>query len=151
VLTARAYREFSLRYMERVLRGLEQRGIRVPRIVFTKGGGQWLADIVAIGAEGVGLDWTADLAEARERFAARVALQGNFDPIALLAPAEAVVAEAKRVVAAAGTAPGYVFNLGHGIVPATPPENVAALVETVHAESRRMLDATVAVGAATSG
>ena len=70
------------------------------------------------------------------RVGARVALQGNLDPLVLLADAAVVAREAAAVVRAAGPAPGHIFNLGHGIVPATPPENVAALVETVHRESR---------------
>ena len=65
-----------------------------------------------------------------------VALQGNLDPLVLLADASVVAREAAAVVRAAGPAPGHIFNLGHGIVPATPPENVAALVEAVHRESR---------------
>ncbi len=137
VLSSAAYRSFSLQYLAVVLRSLESRGVAVPRIVFTKGGGQWLGDIVDLGAEGVGLDWTVDLALARRQFGDRVALQGNMDPIALLASAEAVAREARAIVRAAGPEPGFVFNLGHGIVPATPPENVGVLVETVHAESRR--------------
>jgi uroporphyrinogen decarboxylase len=135
-LTAAAYREFSLAYLDAVLRGLERRAVGVPRIVFTKGGGQWLEDIVEIGAEAVGLDWTVDLAAARLRFGREVALQGNLDPVALLASEKAVIAETARVLREAGPAPGYIFNLGHGIVPATPPENVKALVETVHGHPR---------------
>jgi len=137
ILSAGAYRSFSLRYLSTVLRSLEERGVRVPRIVFTKGGGQWLPDIVDLGAEGVGLDWTVDLALARRQFGDRVAIQGNMDPLALLASPEAVAREARAILRAAGPEPGFVFNLGHGIVPATPPENVGVLVEVVHAQSRQ--------------
>jgi uroporphyrinogen decarboxylase len=105
--------------------------------VFTKGGGQWLDDIAACGAAGVGLDWTVDLADARRRVGAKVALQGNLDPLVLLTDPETVARAAATVVAAAGPAPGHIFNLGHGIVPATPPENVAVLVESVHRASRK--------------
>jgi uroporphyrinogen decarboxylase len=109
----------------------------VPTIVFTKGGGQWLDDIAAIGASCVGLDWTVDIADARRRVGSRVALQGNLDPLVLLTNEDVVRHEAAAIVRAAGAAPGHIFNLGHGIVPATPPENVAALVEAVHSESRQ--------------
>ena len=78
---------------------------------------------------------TTDSPSRLGRVGARVALQGNLDPQVLLADAETVRREAVAVVRAAGSAPGHVFNLGHGIVPATPPENVAALVDAVHAES----------------
>jgi uroporphyrinogen decarboxylase len=139
LLTAAAYRRFSLATMTAVLRGLAPGadGARVPTIVFTKGGGSWLPEIAACGADGVGLDWTVDLANARATVGDRVALQGNLDPLVLTTDPATVAREAEAVVRAAGPAPGHIFNLGHGIVPKTPPENVAALVETVHRVSRR--------------
>jgi len=133
LLTAEAYRRFSLAPMQAII---EQLPPQVPTIVFTRGGGGWLADIAQCGASCVGLDWTVDMALARDTFGARVALQGNLDPLVLLTDAHTVAREAAAIVRAAGAAPGHVFNLGHGIVPATPPENVAALVEAVHATSR---------------
>ena len=139
LLPAAAYRTFSLDPMRAVLAELKPApdGRPVPTIVFTKGGGQWLDDLAATGASCVGLDWTVDIADARQRVGSRVALQGNLDPLVLLTTADVVRREAAAIVRAAGPAPGHIFNLGHGIVPATPPENVAALVEAVHSESRR--------------
>ena len=138
LLSAEAYRRFSLASMRSVLAALKPGpdGRRVPTIVFTKGGGAWLDDLAACGAAAVGLDWTVDLAEARRRVGARVALQGNLDPLVLLTDPETVRREAAAVVRAAGPAPGHIFNLGHGIVPATPPDHVAVLVDAVHSESR---------------
>jgi len=138
LLSTAAYRTFSLATMRAVLAALHsgQDGHPVPTIVFTKGGGQWLDDIAGCGASAVGLDWTVDLADARRRVGSRVALQGNLDPLVLLTDPDTVAREATAIVRAAGPAPGHVFNLGHGIVPATPPDNVAVLVETVHRESR---------------
>jgi uroporphyrinogen decarboxylase len=138
LLSTAAYRQFSLASMRAVLAALRPApdGRRVPTIVFTKGGSQWLDDIVQCGASAVGLDWTADLAEARRAHGARVALQGNLDPMVLLTDPETVRREAIAVVRAAGPAPGHIFNLGHGILQTTPPENVAALVDAVHTESR---------------
>ena len=92
-----------------------------------------MPDLVALGASCVGLDWTVDLSAARAAHGARVALQGNLDPVALLTDPATVVRAANETVRAAGPAPGYVFNLGHGILPTTPPGHVAALVEAVHA------------------
>ncbi len=137
-LSAAAYREFSLAYMERIVAGLkrERDGQRVPVVVFTKGGGLWLESMAAIGADALGLDWTVDIGEARRRVGDRVALQGNLDPSVLFAGPEAVRREARKVLDAYGTGTGHVFNLGHGISRFTPPENVAVLVDTVHAESR---------------
>jgi uroporphyrinogen decarboxylase len=137
LLSTAAYRSYSLASMRSVLASLAPapNGKPVPTIVFTKGGGQWLDDLANCGASCVGVDWTVDLAAARERVGARVALQGNLDPLVLLTDPAVVRREAAAVVRAAGPAPGHIFNLGHGIVPATPPANVAALVEAVHSES----------------
>ncbi len=137
VLSADAYRLFSLAPMRSVLAALAPAadGKSVPTIVFTKGGGQWLDDIATCGASCVGVDWTTDIAAARRRVGARVALQGNLDPLVLLTEPTVVAREAANIVRAAGPDPGHVFNLGHGILPATPPENVAVLVEAVHRES----------------
>ena len=140
VLAEAAYREFSLRYLERVVAGLirERDGQRVPNIVFTKGGGLWLESIAAIGCDAVGLDWTMDIGRARALVGDKVALQGNLDPSILFAPPEAIAAEAKRVLDAFGPHPGHVFNLGHGISQFTPPEAVSVLVDTVHEHSRKL-------------
>ena len=140
LLTADTYRTCSLASMQEVLRGLDVApdGTRVPTIVFTKGGGQWLDAIARSGASAVGVDWTVDLAAARAQVGARVALQGNLDPLVLLTDVDTVQREARRVVETAGPAPGHVFNLGHGIVPATPPEHVSALVDAVHEASRSL-------------
>ncbi len=142
-LSHRAYREFSLAYLQRIIAGLkkENEGQRVPNIVFTKGGALWAEDIVAIGCDAIGLDWTASLAEIRRRTGDRVALQGNLDPVTLFASPEAVAREARRVLDdfhAGGAGGGHVFNLGHGISQFTPPDNVTVLVDTVHQYSREL-------------
>ncbi len=137
-LSNAAYQEFSLAYMQQVVAGLtrERDGQKVPVIVFTKGGGLWLEKIAAIGCDAVGLDWTVDIGEARARVGKRVALQGNLDPTILLTTPEIVRREAGKVLASYGAGTGHVFNLGHGVSRVTPPENVAALVEAVHEQSR---------------
>ncbi|RCX32940.1 uroporphyrinogen decarboxylase [Thioalbus denitrificans] len=134
VLTPRAYREFSLDYMARIVEGVtrEADGRRVPVILFTKGGGQWLEAIAATGCDGVGLDWTTDLADARARVGDRVALQGNLDPCALYAGPERIRDEVAAVLASYGKGTGHVFNLGHGIHPDVKPDHAAALVQAVH-------------------
>ena len=144
------YQKFSLGYVRRVLQGLrlerEERSadggttrVRVPSIVFTKGGGLWLEDIAASGCDAVGLDWTVNLGQARARVGGRVALQGNLDPMVLMAEPEQVRGEAIKALESYGVPQpghGHVFNLGHGISQFTPPESVTALVEAVHAYSR---------------
>jgi uroporphyrinogen decarboxylase len=133
VLTPSQYEEFSLRYMAQVIDALTRNaeGRRVPNIVFTKGGGAWLANIAAIGCDAIGVDWTTDLATARRAVEGRVALQGNLDPSALFAPPHILRAETLRVLGSYGAGPGHVFNLGHGITPDVDPECVAVLVDTV--------------------
>jgi uroporphyrinogen decarboxylase len=133
VLADGAFQTFSLAYTKRVLDKLKR---SVPAIVFTKGGGPWLEDIAASGADVVGVDWTINLRRARERVQDRVALQGNLDPMVLFGGEAAVRAEARRVLDDFGAGPGHIFNLGHGINQHTPPEAVAALVDEVHRHSR---------------
>ena len=138
-LSAAAYQEFSLAYMQRIVAGLikEKDGERIPSIVFTKGGGLWLESIAGIGCDAIGLDWTIDIGEARRRVGDRVALQGNLDPNVVFASPERIAAEAKKVLDAYGPGEtGHVFNLGHGISQYTPPEHVSALVEAVHGYRR---------------
>jgi len=138
-LSDAAYREFSLAYLQRVIAGLkrEQAGARIPAIVFTKGCGNWLEDIAAIGCDAVGLDWSVDIGRARARVGDRVALQGNLDPAVLFAPAEEVQRETEKILASFGHGSGHVFNLGHGISQFTPPEAVKILVDCVHQSSAR--------------
>jgi uroporphyrinogen decarboxylase len=139
-LSHAAYEEFSLAYMKRVIDGLKKThdGERIPCIVFTKGGGQWIEKIAASGCDAVGLDWTTDIGAARRRVNGKVALQGNMDPLTLFASPEAVAKEATRILDCFGSGnTGHVFNLGHGINQHTPPENVTVLVDTVHAYKRK--------------
>jgi uroporphyrinogen decarboxylase len=137
------YQAFSLHYMKEVIRGLkrEHEGVRIPCIVFTKGGGLWLEDIADSGADAVGLDWTVNLGKARELVGHKVALQGNLDPNVLFAKPEQIRTEVARALSAFGTpgpGSGHVFNLGHGISQFTPPEAVTAMVAAVHEISRQM-------------
>jgi uroporphyrinogen decarboxylase len=133
ILTPAQFEEFSLRYMAEIVGALtrEADGRIVPRIVFTKGGGAWLAKLAAIGCDALGVDWTTDLSTARALVGGKVALQGNLDPAALFAPPETLRAETLRVLNSYGPGAGHVFNLGHGITPDVDPERVGVLVETV--------------------
>jgi uroporphyrinogen decarboxylase len=137
------YQQFSLHYMQEVMRQLkrDKDGVKIPAIVFTKGGGLWLDQIADIGADAVGLDWTVNLTKARALVGDRVALQGNLDPNVLFANPEQIRAEVAKVLNAFGkpaAGSGHVFNLGHGISQFTPPESVAVMVEAVHEISRSM-------------
>ena len=132
-LTAAAYREFSLKYMQRVISRLpaEADGRRVPVIVFTKGGGQWLNAIADCGAQAVGIDWTTDIGVARQLVGDRVALQGSMDPSMLYASPARIREEVASILAGYGHGPGHVFNLGHGITPGVNPDHVTAFVDAV--------------------
>lgn len=132
-LSAAAYKEFSLKYMQRIVARLprEADGRPVPVIVFTKGGGQWLPTIADCGAQAVGIDWTTDIATARKTVGDRVALQGNMDPMMLFASPERIREEVASILAGFGHGSGHVFNLGHGITPGVNPDHVTAFVDAV--------------------
>lgn len=138
-LTPRTYREFSLRYMQKIVEGVqrENAGRRVPVILFTKGGGQWLEAMAETGCTALGVDWTVDIGEARARVGAKVALQGNMDPCVLYAAPDAIRQQVADILAAFGSGSGHVFNLGHGIHQHVDPENVAVLVDAVHTLGRQ--------------
>lgn len=138
VLSARDYLAFSLHYMTEIVAGLarENEGARVPVILFTKNGGQWLEAMADSGADALGIDWTTDLGDARRRVGARVALQGNLEPAALHATPERIRSEVAYILARYGSGAGHVFNLGHGITPDINPDHVAELIDAVHELSR---------------
>jgi uroporphyrinogen decarboxylase len=133
-----AYREFSLRYMQKIVAGLtrEAEGRQVPVIAFTKGGGLWLEAMADIGVDALGLDWTVDLGAARGRVGDKVTLQGNFDPMALFGTPESIEQEVARILAEFGSGNGHVFNLGHGINQHTNPEHAKVLIDAVHQLSK---------------
>lgn len=129
------YREFVKPHTERVLE--EMAGFGIPRIHFGVGTGELLADMAELPLEVVGVDWRVPLDTAVERVGTGLALQGNLDPAVLFADWEIVEAEARRVMdegdrAIAAGATGHIFNLGHGVLPATDPETITRLVSFIH-------------------
>lgn len=134
VLSPRDYREFSLAYMSKIVSGLTRHadGRQVPVTLFTKNGGAWLADMAATGCDALGVDWTTDLATARQLVGDKVALQGNMDPSILYASPARIEAEVATILASYGQGNGHVFNLGHGIHPEVDPEHAGAFIEAVH-------------------
>ncbi|MEA1987627.1 MAG: uroporphyrinogen decarboxylase [Pseudomonadota bacterium] len=133
LLTPRDYKAFSLDYMAKIVDGLikEKDGRKVPCILYTKGGGQWLNQMADAGADCLGIDWTMDMADARAQVGDRVALQGNMDPTVLYASPERVRQEVKSVLESYGKGEGHIFNLGHGIHPGIDPETVDAFINAV--------------------
>jgi uroporphyrinogen decarboxylase len=134
VLTPPHYRDFSLRYLQQIVDGLtrQHENQRVPIILFTKGGGAWLEDLAATGCDALGLDWTVNIGDIRQRVGDRVALQGNLDPCALYAPPSQIRQEVATILADHGPGSGHIFNLGHGIHPQVDPDHVGVLVDAVH-------------------
>ena len=132
-LSAAGYKEFSLKYMQRIISRLptEADGRRVPVIVFTKNGGQWLPVIAECGAQVVGIDWTTNIGSARALVGDRVALQGNMDPSMLFASPQRIRQEVSSILESYGHGTGHVFNLGHGITPGVNPDHVTAFVDAV--------------------
>jgi uroporphyrinogen decarboxylase len=135
-----AYREFSLRYMAQVIDALkaDAHARELPVILFSKGAHAHLAAMADTGCAALGVDWTIDLADARQAVNGKVALQGNLDPAVLRANPDTIRHEVRRVLDSYGKHPGHVFNLGHGVTPEVDPEHVKVLVDEVHAYSRAL-------------
>jgi len=141
VLSDAAYAEFSLFYLQKIVNNIHKtyQNQAIPNIVFSKGGGVWLNQIKQIGANAIGVDWTINLGVAKQIISTnQLALQGNLDP-GLLAVGDkiSIRLEVERILASYteanhGSHSGHVFNLGHGILPMTNPDNVAYLVDLVH-------------------
>lgn len=129
------YARWGARYTRRIVEAVRRPG--VPVIVFAKGTGTYIEQVADTGADVVGVDWTLPLDRARARLGDRVALQGNLDPVRLLGPWPELRAAVDRVLDAAGDGTGHVFNLGHGILPPTPVDNVRRLVDHVREASAR--------------
>ncbi len=141
MLSTENYQAFSLAYMHQIVRALKSDSAThdVPVVLFTKGGGQWLEMLADTGCDGLGLDWTVDIAQAKARVGDRVILQGNMDPVVMNTQSPQVQQEAIKVLEGYGQHNdgdrGHIFNLGHGIQPFANPENMQALVETVQGQS----------------
>lgn len=127
------FRRFSLASMQKIIDGLtrERDGRKVPVILFTKGAGALLADLADTGCDALGVDWTTDLATAREYVGDKVALQGNLDPAVLRESPDAIRQGVAATLASFGAGPGHIFNLGHGITPDIDPDHLGVLIDAV--------------------
>ena len=134
ILTPRDYKEFSLRYMQKIVDGLNRQaeGRKIPVILFTKGGGAWMEDMAATGCDALGVDWTVNIGDIRKRVGDKVALQGNMDPSMLYASPERIRQEVASILESYGPGSGHVFNLGHGIHQHVDPEHAGAFINAVH-------------------
>ncbi len=133
ILSPSDYEKSVLPYTARLISGLDRRD--TPVIHFVKGSGTMLDKVKKAGGDVVGLDWHVNLGACRDVLG-DAAVQGNLDPTVLYAPKEVIEAEVKRIIGENGGRPGHIFNLGHGILPTTPPENAKFMVECVHRLSK---------------
>lgn len=136
------FRRFSMASMQKIIDGLTRThdGRQVPVIVFTKGAGPLLKDLAETGCDALGVDWTTDLATARQYVSDKVALQGNLDPATLRESPDVIRQGVADTLESYGNGPGHVFNLGHGITPDIKPEHLGALIDAVHELSPKYHD-----------
>jgi len=128
------YEEYVLPYSRKVTDGVNK---SVPLIHFATSNSMLLELMKRAGGDVIGVDWRVDIGEAWARVGHDVAIQGNLDPLTLLGPVELIEKNVKKILDKTGGRPGHIFNLGHGILPNTPPDHVAALVDMVHQYSPR--------------
>ncbi|RJR14826.1 MAG: uroporphyrinogen decarboxylase [Nitrospiraceae bacterium] len=135
------FREYALSYVIRVIadlrKWLKAENISVPIIYFVGETAGLLEEISTSGADVYGIDWRINLDDAVKRLGGNAIVQGNLDPLALFLPQNRMEQRVKDILERASSARGHIFNLGHGVVPETPPENVIALVDMVHRLSKR--------------
>jgi len=128
------YERFVLPYTRAAIAGLTP---GTPVIHFSTGTGGFLKSVRAAGGDVIGVDWRINLDAAWDDLGSDVGIQGNLDPAALLAPPKEIRRRVAEILTRAGQRPGHIFNLGHGVLPETPVENVIAMVEAVHELSSR--------------
>jgi len=134
-LGSEEFAEWSLPYLRRIITALHQDNAITS--VYIKGSYHLLDQIRGLDADIISLDWRVPMMTARDRLSPK-ALQGNLDPHLLLGPEELIIEKTRKILDEMKDYPGYIFNLGHGILPETPVENVRALVQTVHSYERKI-------------
>ncbi|MEM9243796.1 MAG: uroporphyrinogen decarboxylase [Pseudomonadota bacterium] len=136
ILVPDHFMSYSLQYMQQIIAGLKKTRStgeeKIPSILFTRESGPCLEAMADSGCSALGVDWTVDIGDARKRVGHQVALQGNLKPEILKESPETIRAAVKAILRAFGPHPGHVFNLGHGVTPDIPPENVKILIDSVH-------------------
>jgi uroporphyrinogen decarboxylase len=128
ICPATHYETWSLRWIHHIIKELKE---RVPVILYAKAMGHKAPDLMQTGAKVLSLDWTMNLRHVRQSIGSGVTVQGNLDPVVLTTSPEITRREAQRVLDEAGNQPGFIFNLGHGMIPSAKIECVEALMEVV--------------------
>jgi len=129
ILPAHEFRAYNLPYLKKIFTKLQSLG--VPLTYFVKDGGHLLQDVREVGATVVGIDWRTSLSVAHLQLGNEIALQGNLDPTMLFAPEQMIRSEARRIMSEATDLGGFIFNLGHGILPQTPISSVECLIDEI--------------------
>jgi len=119
-------RQFSFPYLRKIVEN-----VKAPTILFGRGTAGYIEELAKLHPGGLGLDWSCDLAHMRSLISSAIALQGNLDPQVLFAPEKTIRDECTKILKNMEGDPGFIFNLGHGILPDTPPENVHILIDTI--------------------
>jgi uroporphyrinogen decarboxylase len=135
ILSQSHFLEFSLEYITKIISKIKRTD--EPVIVFAKGVHHNLEKLSKSGTDVIGIDWTLNIGEVKNKIGNKVALQGNLDPTILYAPKEKIKIEAVKILESFGQENGHIFNLGHGILPDISPEKAKFLVETVKNESKK--------------
>ena len=130
ILTPVEYKEFALPYVKKTISELKKEG--VPVIYFVNDCAGILKEVKKSGADVTGIDWRIDISDAIKRLGKKMVVQGNLDPCELFLPKEKLEERIKDILWKGESAKGHIFNLGHGVLPETPVENVIAMVEAVH-------------------
>jgi uroporphyrinogen decarboxylase len=130
ILTPGDYKQFAFPYVRKAITELKKEG--VPIIYFVNNCAGILQEIKKTGADVIGIDWRIDLSDAIKKLGKKIVVQGNLDPCALFLPKEKLEDRVKDILWKGDAAKGHIFNLGHGVLPQTPVENVIALVDAVH-------------------
>lgn len=137
IFSPQDFKQYALRYVTKIIEDLRswlrsQNSDGVPIIYFVGETAGLLEEIKTAGADVYGIDWRINLDDAIKRLGNEAVVQGNLDPLALFLPQDQIEKRVKDILGRASAAKGHIFNLGHGVVPQTPPENVIALVDMVH-------------------
>ena len=128
LLSQETFRQFSLPFLRQIVRAIRA---RVPVIIFSRGASTFVSDLVESGAQGISFDWTYTLFELRKRVPQEIAVQGNLDPELLQAPIKVIEGATLKLLREMENDPGFIANLGHGVLPDTPVSHIQAFVETV--------------------
>ena len=124
------YKKFAFPFVKKAISELKKEG--VPVIYFVNNGAGILKEVKQLDADVIGIDWRIDIADAIKKLGKKITVQGNLDPCALFLPKDKLEERVKDILWKGGAAKSHIFNLGHGVLPQTPVENVIAMVEAVH-------------------